>query len=406
MISDWRTSSLGQLAKVSSGSSAPQKRRLFANGTHPFFRTSDVGRIHFGEIREAADYLNDDGVRGLRRFPSGTILFPKSGASTFLNHRALLGVPGFVSSHLAAIETDETRLNPKFLLYFLTTVAAQDLIQDHAYPSLNLHSIAAIEVHYPPILEQERIVAILDEAFGAIAAARANIQRALRSSRDLGESYLGSVLADRGGEWDRLPLKILLERKWIEGHQDGNHGSNYPRKSEFVAQGIPYISANCISNDRVELSRAKHLSPERAALIRTGIARDNDVLFAHNATVGPVAILRTDSDNVILGTSLTYYRCNPKYVLPQYLAHYMRSSGFVAQYLQVMAQSTRNQVPITMQREFLHVIPPLREQTDLLHALDGIFDNGLRLQESYRRRLGAFDELKRALLHSALTGAI
>ena len=44
-----------------------------------------------------------------------------------------------------------------------------------------------------------------------------------------------------------------------------------------------------------------------------------------------------------------------KHILPEYLAHYMRSFGFKTQYLQVMRQSTRNQVPITKQREFYHV---------------------------------------------------
>ena len=162
--------------------------------------------------------------------------------------------------------------------------------------------------------------------------------------------------AARGG---KIRLEELLERGWIEGHLDGNHGGDYPRKEEFINTGIPYISANCLTDERVDMSRAKYLSPERAALLRKGIAKNNDVLFAHNATVGPVAILQTNEEKVILGTSLTYYRCNSNYILPAYLAHYMRSFGFKTQYLTVMRQSTRNQVPITKQREFFHVFPSL-----------------------------------------------
>ena len=88
-------------------------------------------------------------------------------------------------------------------------------------------------------------------------------------------------------------------------HLDGNHGSDYPRNEEFVECGVPYISANCIVHNDVNVKLAKHLTEERASKLRKGIAQNGDVLFAHNATVGPVAILYTDDEKVILGTSLT-----------------------------------------------------------------------------------------------------
>lgn len=192
----------------------------------------------------------------------------------------------------------------------------------------------------------------------------------------------------------------------ISESADGNHGGDYPRKEEFISEGVPYISANCMDNDRVDMSCAKYLSPSRATLLRKGIAKNNDVLFAHNATVGPVAILRTNEEKVILGTSLTYYRCNPHHILPEYLAHYMRSFGFKMQYLQVMGQSTRNQVPITKQREFYHVIPPLSDQKIIVAQLDGLLDSGQRLASLYQRKLAALEELKKSLLHRAFSGEL
>ena len=203
-----------------------------------------------------------------------------------------------------------------------------------------------------------------------------------------------------------MTLETLLERGWIESHLDGNHGSDYPRKEEFISEGVPYISANCLDDERVDMNRAKYLSPSRATLLRKGIAKDNDVLFAHNATVGPVAILHTEEPKVILGTSLTYYRCNKKHILPEYLANYMRSFGFKSQYFQVMKQSTRNQVPITKQREFFQIIPPLAEQKEIVATLDGLFDNCKRLATVYDRKKAALEELKKSLLHQAFTGQL
>lgn len=168
-------------------------------------------------------------------------------------------------------------------------------------------------------------------------------------------------------------LRELIDKEYITYHLDGNHGGDYPRSDEFVDNGVPYISANCIVNGEVDFSRAKYLTPERASKLRKGIARDEDVLFAHNATVGPTVVLHTDEEKVILGTSLTAYRCNKKEIMPDYLKTYMLSDGFIQQYSAEMKQTTRNQVPITIQKKYLFLIPPIEEQrqfTDFVHQVD------------------------------------
>ena len=110
----------------------------------------------------------------------------------------MLGIEGCVSSHLATIIADESKVSPKYLLFYLSTIVAQDLVQDHAYPSLNLPTIAGIEVHLPPIEHQLRINGLLDEAFEALATAKANAEQNLQNARALFESHLESVFGQIG----------------------------------------------------------------------------------------------------------------------------------------------------------------------------------------------------------------
>jgi type I restriction enzyme S subunit len=290
-------------------------------------------------------------------------------------------------------------LIPKFFYYQLQAASLDSLGYARHYRLLK-----ELTVSYPPRAEQQRIVGLLEEASAAIAIAKANVERNVKNANSLFESHLQSMFAQRGEAWERVQLQVLLDRGWLEGHMDGNHGGDYPRKEEFIGEGVPYISANCLDNHTVDLSRAKYLAPERAALLRKGFAKNDDVLFAHNATVGPVALLETDEESVILGTSLTYYRCNPKRVLPRYLAHYMRSFAFKAQYESVMRQSTRNQVPITKQREFYHVMPPIGEQKVIIGQLDALMEISTSLESIYVRKRDALDELRRSLLREAFSG--
>ncbi|CAI4158199.1 Type I restriction-modification system, specificity subunit S [Alteromonas macleodii] len=300
---------------------------------------------------------------------------------------------------------DKSKYDLHFIYFLLKTLDLPSLATG-VKPGINRNNVYRIEVQIPNLIEQKRIVAILDQAFADIDKARETAEKNLANAQELFDSSLKKIFNKNKGDWESASLSELMERGWIKGHQDGNHGSYYPRKSEFVKSGVPYLSAKCIKNGNVDMNQAKYLTKERAASLRKGIAKDQDVLFAHNATVGPVAILRTEEESVILGTSITYYRCNQKYILPEYLAQYMVSSEFVSQYTSVMRQSTRNQVPITKQREFSFIIPPIEEQILVGQSLAALSNNLKQLQEVYVKKSEKFDELKTSLLQKAFTGEL
>lgn len=168
----YKTVKLSDIATITSGNAAPQDSSLFG-GVYPFFRTSDVGAVHrSNNLIMSQDYLNDEGIKNLNLFPKGTILFPKSGASTFLNHRAVLGIDGYVSSHLAAIIPNTNRVNELYLYYLLTSIDAKDLTIDQAYPSLKLSQISSIRIPLPSIDVQKSIVSELDSYQKIIDAAK------------------------------------------------------------------------------------------------------------------------------------------------------------------------------------------------------------------------------------------
>jgi type I restriction enzyme S subunit len=201
-------------------------------------------------------------------------------------------------------------------------------------------------------------------------------------------------------EWEVEKIGDLIEKQFILGHLDGNHGELYPRSHEFKPYGVPYVGANDFEEGNVTFERCKFLSDERAAKFRKGVARDGDVLFAHNATVGPVALLRTDVPFVILSTTATYFRCNPEKLSNSYLRGALQAQYFVKQYQAVMAQSTRFQVPITAQRKLSLVIAPLPEQRAIAEALSNVD----ALIGALERLIGKKRDLKQAAMQQLLTG--
>ncbi len=209
--------------------------------------------------------------------------------------------------------------------------------------------------------------------------------------------YLRFPEFQNAAEWELSSIQELIDKGLITGHLDGNHGELYPLANEFSSSGVPYISANDFAEGYVDFKRCRYLSESRALKFKKGVARNGDILFAHNATVGPVAKLRTPLKFVVLSTTATYFRCDLARLLNDFLKFALTSSAFVNQYSRVMAQSTRNQVPITAQRKFFLQIPSLPEQQRIASCLGSLDDviaaQSMKLESLRTHKRGLMQQL-------------
>ena len=200
--------------------------------------------------------------------------------------------------------------------------------------------------------------------------------------------------------WRLCTIQTLIDENFIIGHLDGNHGELYPTSEEFASEGVPYISANNFESGEVDLRSCKKIPLSRAILFKKGISKSGDVLFAHNATVGPVALLNCECEFVILSTTATYFRCNLDKLWNKYLLYSLQSQPFVRQYSTIMGQSTRNQVPITAQRKLYVQIPSIVEQKAIAVVL-GLVDAAIF---KARELIAQMELRKKGMLRQLLTG--
>lgn len=404
MKNSWQTMRLSDIAQISAGNSAPQDEVLFVDGSHPFFRTADAGRVRFGDIYDSTDYLNEKGIKGLRRYPKGTILFPKSGASTFLNHRVMLGVEGFVSSHLATIVADKTKVDPRFLLYFLSTITAQDLIQDHAYPSLNLPVISNIDIQVPPLLEQQRIVAILDKAFEGIAIAKANTEKNLQNAKAIFESYFKSVFTQHDHTWveKRLGDDTLVEII------DGDRGVNYPNGSDFQKEGYClFMNTKNVRPDGFEFESTMFITEEKDGQLRKGKLKRDDIVLTTRGTIGNVGIYSSDVPfkNIRINSGMLIFRPNKLALLSEFLFEMFRSEIMKEQIRKQTTGAAQPQLPIKTLVNFRIPVPiNIEDQAALVTKLRLFETETKHLTHLYERKIVALDELKKSLLHEAFSG--
>lgn len=398
-MTSWTKRALGEVATVGAGNSAPQDEALFANGSVPFFRTSDVGRVRFGDIDTATDLLNVHGAKGLRRFPSGTILFPKSGASTFLNHRVMMQVDGSVSSHLATIAARRELAEPRYLLYFLATVQAQDLVQDHAYPSLNLPLIAGIEVPLPSLPEQRRIVAILDEAFEGIATAKANAEKNLQNARELFGRLSAAVL----NQLAPISRTTTLEEV-AESGCSLSYGIVQP--GDEVAGGLPIVRPVDLNDGVVMLDGLKRIDPALAKSYERTTLKGNDILLCVRGTTGALAMADSELAGANVTRGIVPIRFDEAQISQDFGYCLMRSEPVQMQIQAKTYGTALMQINIRDLRQLTLPVPPKQEQDMAVKRFIELKAATDQLVETYQRKLTALDELKKSLLHQAFSGQL
>jgi type I restriction enzyme M protein len=237
----WDFVELLEIADIGSGNSAPQGEKYFKNGKYPFYRTSDVGKVHIStNLIQSNDYVNELAVKEkkLHLFPKDTILFPKSGASTFLNHRVMISKEGYVSSHLATIVPNEKKIYPLFLFYLLLKIDAKTLTPDQAYPSLKISKIQKIKIPLPPLEIQEQIVAELD-----------SYQKIIDGAKQVVENYKPTFKVDP--EWEIIELDKICKLEYGYSEPAKNNGEyRYIRITDISEDGllkydeIKYVNLN------------------------------------------------------------------------------------------------------------------------------------------------------------------
>jgi type I restriction enzyme, S subunit len=178
---------------------------------------------------------------------------------------------------------DDAKYDLQFLYHLLSSQELTKLAKG-VKPGINRNEVYAKTVRVPPLPEQQRIVAILDEAFAGLATATANAERNLKNARELFESYLNSAFQGAG---DLVALSTLASEV-----TDGDHMP--PPKSE---EGIPFITISNINKDTHEIEFSDTFKvPEAyyAGLKDNRTPRRGDVLYTVTGSFGIPVVVNSD----------------------------------------------------------------------------------------------------------------
>jgi len=143
---------LGEVIKIESGGSAPQKEEYFIGGKNPFVR---VKHLTNHPCVEEADFITDEAVKqhNLKLYNEGSIIFQRSGESLSFGRVNILPFDAYIVNHLAVIPNlPSNKLLMEFLFFTLKNILIE-LIEERsgtALPYIRVSDIEKKEIPIPP----------------------------------------------------------------------------------------------------------------------------------------------------------------------------------------------------------------------------------------------------------------
>jgi type I restriction enzyme S subunit len=282
-----------------------------------------------------------------------------------------------------------------YLLWFFKTDDFKNQISGGENTMINQvtrYMLDKIEVPLPPLPEQQRIVAILDEAFAAIAKAKANAEQNLKNARELFESYLQGVFEN--GNWEEKKLNEITEVK------DGTHDS-----PKYIKEGIPFVTQKNVRQDGLSFSDTRFISEtDHEKFYKRSNVTYGDILISMiGANRGMAAIV---DDKRIFSIKNVGLIKESKNINKHYLLYYLKSSLAMKYVLYMSNGGAQEFIGLTALRSFPIPYPTIKEQDVIVKKLDAISSETNKLVSIYQNKIESLEELKKSVLQKAFSGEL
>jgi len=383
-----RFTALGDIADVSAGNPAPQNTADFSEDGEPFVRMQDVGRDHHTRaLSQTTDKVTAEAIRAhrLRRFPVGTLLIPKSGASINLNHRALLGRDAYVVSHLATVVPDTSIIDPDFLYFWSLTYDPRSQAQTTSLPSLPTSLIKAAQIALPSLAEQRRIVDVLARAEGIVRRS----QQAQQKAAELIPTLFLDLFGDPATNPKHWPLVAFGKL----GRLDRGKSRHRPRDAQELYGGpYPFIQTGDVANSGGHITHYAQTYSE-LGLAQSRLWPAGTLCITIAANIARTGVLDFDAcfpDSVVGFTSSSS-------VTVEYIQHWL---GFLQPTLERNApQAAQKNINLEILRNLPVPIPPIDLQRHFAAKAEAVRSIAARQSAALATAQSTFD----ALLHRAFS---
>lgn len=378
MKAGWKTVKLGEACHLLTGGTPSRQNPEYFGGDIRWLVSGDVNQKQIFECEGRITTLGLENSNA-RLLPKNSVMIALAGQGKTRGTVAVLRIEATCNQSMVCMAPkDSEKLLTEFLYYNLHAryQEIRRLTGDDGNDrrGLNMGIIYDIEIPLPPLAEQKRIVALLDEAFAGIDEAKAKTEEKLRGGEALAESYLEKVFSEHAAEWCEKTLGQICVVDW--GNTDLTK-SSYVEGGKFLA-----VSAAGCDGRIGHMEHVKHtpvLSAIGAQCGRMFLPEENFTAIKNTITLTPLE-----------------GGCSGKF-LYRLLTHVELPKRGAAQPFIAKGDIVKFKVSIPKD---------IQTQTAIAQALDLFEAESRQLSEICAKQKTALNELQKSILSQAFAGEL
>ena len=389
MTVGWSTAPIGSVCSVIAGQSPPGDAYNDQGDGLPFYQ----GKKEFTDRYLAAPSVWTTHVT--KRAAAGDFLMSVRAPVGPINEAC---EEICIGRGLAAIRTGGD-IHRDYLWYALSWLQPEIAGSDGAvFPSINKSQIEAIEIPFPPLDEQKRIVAVLDQTFAALDRVRANAEANLADADELLERASARVIEGKaGGALRSLRLSEVTSRL--------TNGYVGPTRDIYRDDGVPYLLARHVRNGSLRFDGRTYVSSEFNQKHRKSTLKQGDVLLVQSGHIGHCAVVPKEHHG---------HNCHAMIVMTpkedlisgKYLSAAFNTPLFQVEFQRIRTGSTVPHLTCTMVRELVIKVPERAQQARIVSDLEALSADMSAVRLRYTVELEDLAHLRSAMLQAAFSGQL
>lgn len=466
----WVWTTVSKIGKTITGNTPSTSRPEFYGGNIPFFKPSDLGVGY--ALNKAETTLTEAGAISARVLPAHSVLVTCIGAT--IGKTGFSKVAGATNQQINALVPNDAIVLPQYAYFaFISPVLFHQILENASsttLPILNKSKFEALEFPLPPLPEQRRIVAKLEELFSRLdagvaavrqtqkqlkryrqsvlhAAVTGELTRAWRETHpqpaETGAALLARIRAERRAQWEASQVakrggQMALGEGWKKKYEEPAavdtsellelpegwiwasteqlcttvaSGSTPTSEELFEGQGeVPFLKVyNLTKTGKLDFSIKPTYIRQAVhnALLNRSKTYPGDVLMnIVGPPLGKISLVPTDHPEWNINQAIVVFRASSGYSNRFLLTCLLTET--ILKWILKTAKNTTSQVnlSVTMCRQIPLPVPPLAEQAEIVAEAERRLSTIDALEQTLADELKRAERLRQSLLHRAFTGRL
>ena len=312
----------------------------------------------------------------------------------FINFRFIAGGDG-----LKVLKAKEF-FNPSLLYYFMHVIK----LPDKGY-ARHFQYLDKSKIPLPPLAEQHRIVAKIEELFSELDKGVENLRAAQQQLKVYRQAVLQWAFEGKlTEEWRKTDWQWSSLGDFAEDIKIGPFGTML-HESDYVLHGIPVINPKHIKNQRIHPDPRNTVAQAKADDLSAYKLRENDVLLGRRGEMGRTAYVTNKEAGWLCGTGSMIIRLR-KNNLAKIYSMILSEKRVKDQLEHNSTGTTMNNLNEKIVKAVSVPVIPLSEQQQIVAEIESRLSVCDKLEETIAQSLLQAEALRQSILKQAFAGKL